>query len=122
MRKCGCARVATLGPRVLREVSEGALANNCPSGRHCLAAKDLEEAGLARSVATHEAHRVAGAHGERRLHQGEAATDLDAEVAGLEHPSILVDDPATYNASFWSMKAEVVVATDLVKEYGEGAG
>ena len=64
-----------------------------PGGRRYLAAQDLEQAGLAGAVATDQAHLVAGAHQERRLLQGEATADLDAQLAGFEHLSMMADRP-----------------------------
>ncbi len=51
----------------------------------------LRAAEHSRSVPPDQADLVSGAHGERRLHQGEAAADLDGQVAGRKHLSMMRD-------------------------------
>ena len=73
------------GAGILVEVAERAGDGHGPGVRWVLAAQDPDQARLAGAVAAHEADLVAGAHGEARLDQREASTDLDGEVPGLEH-------------------------------------
>ena len=56
-----------------------------------LAAEDLEQAGLAGPVAAHQPDLVTGADGEGRPFQCEASPDLDAQLAGLKHASIVAE-------------------------------
>src|SRR5262249_38682627 len=67
------------GPRVLRQVAEGAVVEDHAGGGRRLTRQDLQHAGLAGTVAADEPHLVPGAHGERRLADDEPSTDLDRE-------------------------------------------
>ncbi len=71
--------------RVLWEVAQAALPVDDASRRGCGTAEHAEQAGLAGTVAAHEADLVAGAHGERGAFEHEAPTDLHGELAGLQH-------------------------------------
>ena len=71
--------------RVLRQVAEGALADDPPGGRLGLAAEHAEQARLAGAVAADEADLVAGHHGEVGRLDDEPAADLDRESLRLEH-------------------------------------
>ena len=75
--------------RVLRQVPEGALADDPTGGRLGLATEDAEQAGLAGAVAADEADLVAGHHGEVGRLDDEPAADLDRETLRLEHRSRL---------------------------------
>ena len=86
----GGVDAAAPGAGLLEEVPEGALAQNGAAVGRALAGDDLQHARLAGAVAADEPDRVTGADGEGRLVEGEAATDLDAEVAGLEHAPLWV--------------------------------
>ena len=71
--------------RILRQVAEGALADDPPGGRLGLAAEHAEQARLAGAVAADEADLVAGHHGEVGRLDDEPAADLHRESLRLEH-------------------------------------
>ena len=80
-------------PRILTEEADPPPhGHGAGCGRH-LSAEHLEQAGLARSVAPDETYFVTGAHQERRLLQREAPSYFHAQLAGLEHPSMMADRP-----------------------------
>ena len=58
----GAGGAVLAGPGVLAQEAEPSLPDHGAGGRGHLAAEHLEQAGLARAVATHQAHLVAGAH------------------------------------------------------------
>ena len=78
-----------LGPRVLGQVAERALAHDGAAGRAVSPPRTLSRLVLPAPLRPDQADLVAGAHGEGRLDQGEAAADLHAQVPGLQHPSMM---------------------------------
>ena len=79
------------GSRILTEEPQAALGRHPARGRRQLAAQDLQQAGLARTVAANEADLVAGAHREGGLLQGDAASYFDAELANVQHPTMMAE-------------------------------
>ena len=61
--------------------------------------KHLEEAGLARAVATNEPNFVPGHHGERCVFHYESCADFYAEISHLKHCSRLASNDSDHNAS-----------------------
>ncbi len=81
-------------PRVLGEKAQLTVRPDGAARGRELSAQDLEEAGLASTVAAHKPDLVAGADGEGGLGQREAPAHFHAQVAGLEHNSMMAGRPA----------------------------
>ncbi len=87
-------------PGVLRQVPEAAGDLHHPPVGIGLAGQHPQQRRLAGSVATGEAHLVAGAHGEAGVLEREHATDLDRELAHRQHGSSLAAGARTTASRF----------------------
>src|SRR3989442_7485139 len=84
-------RVRSLRARtgILRHAAERPAAQHKPAGGVVLTGQDLEQARLARAVATYQADFVPGADREPGVGQHATRGDVDGETADLEHDGML---------------------------------